>query len=102
MAKVKANSVLIHEGQIVQPGTEIEVSDEQAERLKEKNKAVGIDEKIDAEKGFESDSTEKPIGDMNVAELRGIAQGYGIEGYSDMKKADLVNAVQMHRDAEQA
>ena len=101
MAKRKANAFLLHEGKVYDPGTEIELTDEQIERLGDKT--VAPDEKIDAEKGFrDSDNAEKSIEDMNVSELREVAAGYNIEGYSDMRKADLINSINAFRDLEQA
>lgn len=90
MAKRKANAYLLHEGKVVEPGTEIELTDEQIERLGDKT--VAPDETIDAEMALSND--DKKLEDMTVAQLRDIAQERGIDGYSDMKKDDLIKAIE--------
>lgn len=92
MAKFRANAFLLHEGALVKPGTEIELEAEQAKRLGDK--VVGANEKIDAERVFE---TEKPLDTYTVSDLRDIAQREGVENYSDLKKDELISAIESAR-----
>lgn len=41
----------------------------------------------------EPDGTQKPLEEMTVADLRGIAKDMEIDGYTSLKKAELVEAI---------
>lgn len=77
MPKYTANAYLVHQGKIVPIGETVELSAEQAERLGEKVTMV----------------EETSLEDMTVAELKDIAKAKGIEGYGEMKKAELIAAL---------
>lgn len=55
MAKYTSSSYLLHDGQVVLPGTEVELTDEQAERLGDKLTAVQ-----EVKKKAEERTEEKP------------------------------------------
>lgn len=42
----------------------------------------------------DDDDDDKPLADMNVAELKTIANGLGIDGADGMKKAELIKAIE--------
>ena len=44
--------------------------------------------------------TEKDLSDMTVEELKGVAKGYEIEGYGNMKKAQLIEVIEAHEASE--
>lgn len=77
MPKYIANSYLIHNGEIVQTGGTVVLTAEQADRLGEK---VSL-------------GTQDSLEEKTVAELRDLAKAQGIEGFSDMKKAELIAAL---------
>jgi len=89
MPKYKANAFLLHDGQLLEPGDTVELTTEQAERLKDKVSAH-FGEDVDEPDG-------KSLEDYTVAELREKAAEYEIDGYSTMKKDDLVEALQAHQ-----
>lgn len=77
MPKYTANAYLIHEGAIVQTGQDLELSEEQAAALGDKV----------------SQSEAGKLEEFTVAELKEQAKAQGIEGYNDLKKAELVAAL---------
>lgn len=77
MPKYIANVYLVHNGAVVQTGQTVDLTEEQAERLGDKV----------------SPSAETSLEDKNVAELKELARERGIEGYNDMKKAELIAAL---------
>jgi len=77
MPKYKANEYLLHEDKIVQTGQEVELTEDQAKSLGDKVTLT------------ESGKLET----YTVAELKDQAKDKGIEGYSDMKKAELIQAL---------
>lgn len=84
MPKYVAKSYLLHEGKIVRDGEEVELTSEQAERLGDKvqNPTVANNEEY-----------EKPLEEYNVRELRDFADQKNIEGYYDMRKDELIEAL---------
>jgi len=77
MPKYTANAYLVHKGAVVQTGKSIELTEEQAKRLGDKV----------------SPSTEMTLENKTVPELKEMAKERDIEGYTDMKKAELVAAL---------
>ncbi|POD46284.1 hypothetical protein BKM15_25930 [Pseudomonas syringae pv. syringae] len=77
MPKYIAEAYLVHEGAIIQEGQTVELSEEQAERLGDKV----------------SPSTETALEEKTVPELKEMAKDRNIEGYNDMKKAELVEVL---------
>lgn len=89
MPTFAAKAYLLHKGQVIPPNDTLELTNEQAERLGDK---VGIVAGSDAPDSPQEDS--KNLKDHTVDELKEIAQKYEIEGYSTMKKAELVEAIE--------
>lgn len=79
MPEYIAKAYLVKEGKVYQPESEIELEKEQAERLGEKVEAVEKDE--------------KSLEDHTVPELKEIAEERGVQGFSEMKKAELIEAL---------
>lgn len=84
MPKYIANSYLLHQGKVVQTGTEIELTKEQAERLGEKVSLIEIEEQ----------TGDKPLQEHTVDELKEIAEERGIEDYAKLKKDELIQAIE--------
>lgn len=80
MPKYTANAYLVHHGKVVQTGNELELTEEQAERLGDK---VTLIESEDVE----------PLEEQTVPALKEIAKSLEVEGYGDMKKAELIEAI---------
>lgn len=89
MPKYTAKAYLYHRGKLVKTDEELELTNEQAKRLGDKVSIVAGSEVTDS-----SQEHEKTLDDYNVEQLKEIAKEYEIEGYSTMKKADLVKAIE--------
>ena len=89
MPTFTANAYLLHEGKVVQPEETLELTNEQAKRHGDKGSIVAGS---DAPDGSQEGSKERK--DQTVEELKEIAQTDEIEGYSTMKKAELVEAIE--------
>ncbi|MED4234409.1 Rho termination factor N-terminal domain-containing protein [Priestia megaterium] len=77
MPQYKAQAYLVYKDKVVGPGTEIELTEDQAKNLGDK---VGPTE-------------ENVLAEKTVPELKEIAAEKGIEGYKDMLKDELLKAV---------
>jgi len=75
MPKYQTNAYLLHEGKVVPKNREIDLTEEQAKRLGDKVKPVENNK------------------NKTVAELKEEAKIAGIDGYNDMKKDELLEAL---------
>lgn len=87
MPKFTANDYLMHNGSIVEPDKEVELTAEQAERLGDKVTAV------EAEK-------EEGLADKTVPELKKLAEELQIDGFDGLKKPELLKAIEEKQKAE--
>lgn len=78
MSKYVANAYLVHHGQIVEPGEELDLTEEQAKRLGNK---VITPETYDLSK-------------KTLAELKDLAKAKNITGYSTLNKTDLISRLE--------
>lgn len=77
MPKYTANVYLVHHGKVIPIGDTVELTEEQAKLLGEKVTLVD----------------DPSLDDLTVAELKDMAKSQGIEGYAEMKKAELITAL---------
>lgn len=89
MPTYTAKAFLLHKGQTIKPDETLELTNEQAKRLGDKVSII-----TDAVAPDDSQESSKALKDHTVEELKEIAQTYEIEGYSTMKKAELVEAIE--------
>lgn len=83
MAKVVAKAYLSHKGKIVKPEQEIELSEAQIKKL--------------GDKVVVKEETEPSLESLKVDELKEVAEDEGVEGYSTMKKQELIDAIKAVR-----
>lgn len=78
MPKYVANVPLAHKGKYVAVEQEVELTEEQAQKLGDKV----------------SPTPSTVLGEKNVAELKDLAKEKGIDGYYEMKKDELIQALE--------
>lgn len=88
MPKYIAKAYLLHKGQVIKTGNEVELTEEQAKKLGEKV-AITEESKI----AIEKQDIVNELENKKVDELKELAKEAGIDGYSEMKKAELVAAL---------
>lgn len=93
MPEFYATSILAHNGKAVQPGQQLTLDQEVADRLGKKVVPVEVA------------TPTKPYDQMLMKELRPLAKAAGIEGYSTKERGELLAALQplqvVSEDAEQ-
>ncbi len=85
---LKCTSAFFVNGKMITKDQVVEgVPEADAKNLIRRGKAVQVQS--------EDDGAEAPeLKDLTVAELRDTAEAYGIEGAANMKKADLIEAIE--------
>lgn len=89
---LKLTSAIVMDGEIVTKDNLVEVTEKEAKNLLARGKAVLADEK-------EAKAATADLNDMTVDALRKIADDAGVEGYRDMKKAELIQAIEAATEA---
>lgn len=87
MPKYTANEYLLHQGSPVEPGKEVELTAEKANRLGDKVTAA-------------EEEQDEGLASNTVPELKKMAEDLQIEGYDGMKKAALIQAIEEKQKAE--
>ena len=82
MPQFYSNSILIQDGKVYRRGQELTLTEEQAEALGNKVIAKDVADPF------------KPISEMSVKELKSLAKKTGIDGYSNMNKAELASELE--------
>lgn len=82
---VTLTSAIAVDGELVKAGETIGCTEKNARNLMRRGKAVLADEKP---------ADESDLSELTVAELRELAEDAGITGYSDMRKAELIAALE--------
>lgn len=80
MPKYTSNAFLSHQGALVKPGEEIELTEAQGKRLGDKVTPLAA-------------APEKTLDEKTVPELKAEAKQLEIEGYNDLKKEELIKAI---------
>lgn len=85
---LKCTSAFMVKGEMITKGKIVHgVPEAEALNLVRRGKAVKVES--------EEDGAEAPaLKDLTVAELRDVAKEYDIEGAADMKKAELIEAIE--------
>lgn len=89
---LKLTSAIVMDGEIITKDNLVEVTEREAKNLLARGKAVLADEK-------EAKAAAADLNDMTVDALRKIADDAGVEGYRDMKKAELIQAIEAATEA---
>lgn len=84
---IELTSPILFGGRMRLPGAVIDCSHTEAKGLLHRNKGKLSTIEI-------ANTDEKPLPDHSVAELREIADEYEIDGAQDMKKGDLIAAIE--------
>ena len=91
---VKCTSAFMAGGKMVHPGEVVqEVPYSEAVNLQVRGKGKIMEVPVD---GDDPENELPELSEMTVEELKGVAENYGLEGYSSMKKADLIAAIEAH------
>lgn len=86
---IRCTSAFVVGGKIVSPGTELPgVPESDAKSLIRRGKATEV---VD---GTEEGSEAPALDELTVPQLRDIAEEYGIEGAANLKKAELIEAIE--------
>jgi len=80
MPQYKTTGFLIHNGEVLDIGTDIELTEEQAERLNAEQENVVLSE-------------EGQLKEKTVDELREEAKAKGVKNYSKLNKDELIEAL---------
>lgn len=96
---LKLTSAVAIDGQISRAGSLIEVSEAEAKNLLHRGKAVlatiedGVDQHEDEDQG-------EDLGKLNKTQLLDLAKEQGVEVADGMTKAQIIEAIQAHKEAE--
>ena len=86
-------AAIVMDGEIVPAGETIEVTEKEAKNLMHRGKAVLAEP--DSQQGAPSVTD---FNSLTVEALRKLADDAGIENYRDLRKADLVAALELHAE----
>lgn len=89
MLSVKLTAAIGVAGQIKVPGDVVSVTTEEAKIIIAGGKGVAV-----------GDAPEVPLNSMKVVELRAIAEAEGVENIGGLNKAELIDAIENARKAE--
>ena len=89
---VKVTSAIVMGGRVVRAGSVLDgIPRRDAKDLARRGKCTILNETVDGE----DPETEVPeLSEMTVSELKGIADEYAVEGAANMKKAELIKAIE--------
>lgn len=91
--KVKAKTPVRYKGETIPAGQEFEISKEDYELHAKVLKKVTGKDAPEPEKGAPE---ERKLVDLKTGELKALAEKVGIEGFAEMKRADLIAAIESH------
>ncbi len=91
--RIKLTSAIGLNGKVRRADSELVVPEDIPEKLAKELISRGKAKDITGDEEDESD-----LADMTVAELKEIAQAEGVEGFANMKKADLIEALEAIED----